>query len=151
MFYEQKEFQSEQKRIEFIGRLQESVLDQFPDTSDYNVYFFGSFVTKKFVAGKSDIDIGVFCLNLDKCMDITKHLYQLMNELSNIKAHIVSISSYAPKQFINYNILVSPYCITDLNTVEMRQYLFSLYREYLEYAALRERQRRFVGRGGLKA
>lgn len=143
IFYSEMDFSSEQRRIEFLGLLQELILNKFDDTSDYNVHFFGSFVTKDFLSGKSDLDIGIFCLDYDKCNSINFFLTEILQKITDIKFDIICITEYIPNNFVYYSVLASTYRVTDYFPESTVRYLFSLYRQYLEYSSIRKRHRAF--------
>lgn len=138
-----------EQRKGFLTNFQKKVLEKFPDTSDYNIHFFGSFVTNHFNPKRSDIDLGIVCLNSFKCFEIAECVEELLKD-SGIPYDLIIINKLEPKQYVNYNILGSPYCITDYRPEGLFRYMLSLKRDYFEFNKSREFSERMIKKRGVR-
>ena len=89
------------KRLHIVQTLQESLFHEF-GWDDYNVFVFGSFLTEKYQAGVSDIDIAVYVKNVtryieiaDFILDFFKH-YHIRVDIFYIDTQTVAPIYYAP-------------------------------------------------------
>ncbi len=69
------------KRLQFARNLQKKVLNKF-GKNNYTVFLFGSFLTERFVEGKSDIDIAIYTPDFSQYLKISCFLEDLLMETS---------------------------------------------------------------------
>lgn len=109
------------QRQRLVQDFAESVRQRFPQTNQYNILIFGSFLTERYVED-SDIDIGVFSLY----PGLTYRLYAFTKdyfEKKGISNDVIRmrLSEY---QFINLSIVLGQqYAVTDYCPGELIQYI----------------------------
>ena len=111
---------SMEQREKIIQEMERSLKGEFPQTNQYNVLVFGSFLTDRYHEG-SDIDIGVFSLDerlmfqiymflcdyLDKLGMEYDIIRMILDENQYINVNIIlyherELTDYCPEELINY-------------------------------------------------
>lgn len=115
------------KRKAFIERLRKAVISMY-DVSNVQIFVFGSFLTKDFIPGISDIDLGIYCPDNEKKCNIIFFLSQLFDVIE-LKHDIIDItlSEYA---LINIPILVYGTTLFDYLPDELFEYLTMMIQKY---------------------
>lgn len=115
------------ERKAFIERLRKAVISMY-DISNVQIFVFGSFLTKDFKPGISDIDLGIYCSDNEKKCDIIFFLSRLFDVIE-LKHDIVDItlSEYA---LINIPILVYGTTLFDYLPDELFEYLTVIIQKY---------------------
>ncbi len=115
------------KRKAFIERLRKAVISMY-DVSNVQIFVFGSFLTKDFKPGISDIDLGIYCPDNEKKCDIIFFLSQLFDVIE-LEHDIVDItlSEYA---LINVPILVYGTTLFDYLPNKLFEYLTMMIQKY---------------------
>lgn len=94
---------SMEQREKIIQEMEQSLKGEFPQTNQYNVLIFGSFLTDRYHED-SDIDIGVFSLDERLMFQIYMYLCDYLDKLG-IKYDIVRMI-LDENQYINVNIIL---------------------------------------------
>lgn len=94
---------SMEQREKIIQEMEQSLKGEFPQTNQYNVLIFGSFLTDRYHED-SDIDIGVFSLDERLMFQIYMYLCDYLDKLG-IKYDIVRMI-LDEDQYINVNIIL---------------------------------------------
>lgn len=94
---------SMEQREKIIQEMEQSLKGEFPQTNQYNVLVFGSFLTDRYHED-SDIDIGVFSLDERLMFQIYMYLCDYLDKLG-IKYDIVRMI-LDENQYINLNIIL---------------------------------------------
>lgn len=141
MFFNKESFADESNRIMFLKYIQDKVLENFPEETKYNVIIFGSFCSGDFNSLTSDIDIGILSYDEDMAVCLLDFIKNLISCSSDIGCDVIMITSLDRGRFICYNILTSPYRMTDYFPTEIYTYLFGLRREYQDYILMTEKRR----------
>lgn len=94
---------SMEQREKIVQEMEQSIKGQFPQTNQYNVLIFGSFLTDRYHEG-SDIDIGVFSLDERLMFRIYIYLCDYLDALG-IKYDIIRMR-LDENQYINVNIIL---------------------------------------------
>lgn len=94
---------SMEQREKIIQEMEQSLKGEFPQTNQYNVLIFGSFLTDRYHED-SDIDIGVFSLDERLMFQIYMYLCDYLDRLG-IEYDIVRMI-LDENQYINVNIIL---------------------------------------------
>lgn len=94
---------SMEQREKIIQEMEQSLKCEFPQTNQYNVLVFGSFLTDRYHEG-SDIDIGVFSLDERLMFQIYMYLCDYLDKLG-IEYDIIRMI-LDENQYINVNIIL---------------------------------------------
>lgn len=94
---------SREQREKIIQEMEQSLKGEFPQTNQYNVLIFGSFLTDRYHED-SDIDIGVFSLDERLMFQIYMYLCDYLDKLG-IEYDIVRMI-LDENQYINVNIIL---------------------------------------------
>lgn len=94
---------SMEQREKIIQEMEQSLKGEFPQTNQYNVLIFGSFLTDRYHED-SDIDIGVFSLDERLMFQIYMYLCDYLDKLG-IEYDIVRMI-LDENQYINVNIIL---------------------------------------------
>lgn len=94
---------SMEQREKIIQEMEQSLKGEFPQTNQYNVLVFGSFLTDRYHED-SDIDIGVFSLDERLMFQIYMYLCDYLDKLG-IEYDIVRMI-LDENQYINVNIIL---------------------------------------------
>lgn len=94
---------SMEQREKIIQEMEQSLKGEFPQTNQYNVLVFGSFLTDRYHED-SDIDIGVFSLDERLMFQIYMYLCDYLDRLG-IEYDIVRMI-LDENQYINVNIIL---------------------------------------------
>jgi len=78
-------------RLYELLALQKNVEEQF-GTSGYNVFVFGSYVTTKYVEGKSDIDIAIYSEDFNLYKRLSLYLEEFFNK-KGVKSDIFFVDT----------------------------------------------------------
>lgn len=111
---------SMEQREKIIQEMEQSLKGEFPQTNQYNVLIFGSFLTDRYHED-SDIDIGVFSLDERLMFQIYMYLCDYLDKLgigydivrmildenqyinvNIILYHERELTDYCPEELINY-------------------------------------------------
>ena len=98
------------ERLHLVQKLQNDLIDKFGD-DDYNVFIFGSYLTERYLEGKSDIDIAIYTEDVSKYLDLSVYIsefwkqYQVPTDIFYIDVRFEEPIYYIP--------LKSPLRITD--------------------------------------
>lgn len=117
--------QQRQKLVEDFAR---SVKHNFPQTNQYNILIFGSFLTERY-AEDSDIDIGVFSLH----PGLTFRLYSFTKDYFEKKriSNDVIRMRLSEHQFINLSIVLGQqYAVTNYCPGELIRYIKYMQEKY---------------------
>ena len=130
----------EQGRLALVLKMRDELNKRF-DATMYNVFCFGSFLTSDFVVGKSDIDLGIYCIDAKQQLDIQQAIEDfLRKEQPDLSYHIVPVVCQ-DRRWVNHAILVEGVQFTDYFPSELQRYLWRLRRELREHQARLERRR----------
>lgn len=133
---------SENSRLQLMKDLK-SELKKLYGEDDYNVFCFGSFLTKNFVEGKSDIDLAVYCEDKMKLIQIECTIEDFLQEkVPELSIHLLTIELTSYK-FVNSDILIKGVQFTDYFPDYMKVYLYRL-RQELRHHNERIEHRRFI-------
>lgn len=117
-----------EQRERIIQDMEQSLTKEFPQTNQYNVLIFGSFLTDRYHED-SDIDIGVFSLDERLMFQIYMYLCDYFDNM-NIDHDIIRMV-LDENQYINVNIIlyhereVTDYCPEEL--IEYTRKMVDLY------------------------
>lgn len=132
----------ERERLNLARCLQVTLREKHGE-DDYNVFCFGSFLTKGFRAGKSDIDLAVYCEDKMKLIDIQCTIEDTLSKLApELSLHLMAVE-LLPYRFVNLDILIEGVQFTDYFPEYITTYLCRLKRE-LRHHNERMEHRRFV-------
>lgn len=119
-------FNTLEERNQFVDGMLAYLQDKF-DLSDAQIFVFGSFLTDKFIPGKSDIDIGVYSENETKMYDIR---YELEMYLNNFELkHDIVIMHLSDKLWINIPIMTYGKQLTGYESDTMFNYLVAMIKQ----------------------
>ncbi len=92
-----------EQRKQIIQKMEKGLIKEFPQTGQYNVLVFGSFLTDRYHEG-SDIDIGVFSLDERLMFRIYMYLCDFFDALG--MEHDIIRMVLDENQYINVNIIL---------------------------------------------
>ena len=98
------------ERLHLVQKLQNELIDKFGD-KDYNVFVFGSYLTERYIEGKSDIDIAIYTEDVSKYVDLSVYISEFWKKY-NVPTDIFYIDVRFEEP-IYYIPLKSPLRITD--------------------------------------
>ncbi len=98
-------------RLQIIKELQRELVCKY-GADDYNVFLFGSFLTERFVDGKSDVDIAVYTKDLTRYTKIACTIEEFFDK-RKIKSDIF---------YINTDIVEPVYCAPLQSIVRFTDY-----------------------------
>ena len=78
-------------RLKIIQEIQSIIVNKF-GSDDFNIFLFGSFLTERYIEGKSDIDLAIYTTNFDKYLKIRMYLEDYFNN-KNIPQDIFYIDT----------------------------------------------------------
>ena len=134
------DLRDEEERLNLARSLQDTLKKEYGAT-DYNVFCFGSFLTKRFVAGKSDIDLAVYCEDKMKLIAIQCTIEDVLNDLApELSLHLLAIE-LLPYRFVNLDILIEGIQFTDYFPEYILTYLYRLKREQRHHNERMEHRR----------
>lgn len=109
-----------EQRKEIVETYVHDLVQIFPDTSQYNVFIFGSFLTESY-SEDSDIDIGIFSAQPGltfRLYSFTKEYFECLGILNDVVRMRLSYS-----QYINLAIILNnTYAATDYCPPELVHY-----------------------------
>lgn len=119
-----------EQRMQVVEAFAQELKKTFPETNQYNVLVFGSFLTERFTE-TSDIDIGVFSLNpalAFRLYSFTKDYFDNLDFASDVIR--MRLSEY---QYINIPIVLEQkYAVTEYCPVELIDYIKMMLDKYGE-------------------
>ena len=115
------------KREQIVNDIAAFLKSKF-DLSDTQIFIFGSFLTDRYIPGKSDIDIGIYSENREKALDIQYELDMYLKE-KQIKHDIVDMELH-DKLLINIPIMTYGKTLTEYESEEMFNYLVEMIKKH---------------------
>lgn len=106
-------------RKQFVEQFQKELLLKFA-VSNYQVWIFGSFLTDEF-DGDSDIDIGVYCEDLGRLMELYHYIDEYMTWYG--LDHDIVIVEMKKSHYINIPILMYGKPLTEYGNESWQQYV----------------------------
>lgn len=118
------------KRRELLEELQSGLVGRFGE-KDYNIFVFGSYVRTDFVAGKSDIDLIVYCEESEKQIDIAEFCTDFFKK-KGISADILEYY-YMENAYIYVNGILNSVALTDYYPKKLQAELYVIAKRYSQY------------------
>ena len=108
---------SQRQRKEIVEKYTHELIRTFPDSSQYNVFIFGSFLTEKYTED-SDIDIGIFSAQAGltfRLYSFTKEYFECLGIRNDVVRMHLSYSQYINLAIIlNNTFAATDYCPPEL-------------------------------------
>lgn len=107
------------QREEYIEQFKKNLIQKFPYTN-YQVWIFGSFLTEEYNQ-YSDIDISVYCNNIQLLLDIREYIDEYFNN-DGIE-HDIVIFEFNKNHYINIPIICYGKALTEYEPPHWLEYI----------------------------
>ena len=128
-------------RRELLVEFQSALIRQFGE-NDYNVFVFGSYVRQDFEAGKSDIDLIVYCEILEKKMDIADFCMGFFRD-RGISADVLEYY-FMEEAYVYVNGILNSIPLTDYYPKKLRAELYLIAKRYSQYLEGQQIKRKYM-------
>lgn len=116
------------ERIQIVERYASMITEKYPQTDQYNILIFGSFLTERYTE-ESDIDIGIFSLIPGLSFRLYSYTKDYFEQLG-IESDIVRMR-LLESQYINIPIITGQkYAVTDYCPLELINYIKMMIEQY---------------------